>query len=75
MPPQHSPSNLNAIGFPILNEPALLDSPKGRKTQDVERIGYSSNSEDWVTWELLPDSFESVSHRMVGAFGQRGKAK
>ena len=32
--------------FPVLNLQALLDLPKGRKSQDMERILHSPNSED-----------------------------
>ena len=39
--------------FPVLNLQALLDLPKGRKSQDMERILHSPNSEDWVTWNFF----------------------
>lgn len=39
--------------FPVLNLPTLLNSRKGRKTQDMDRIVYSANSEDWVTWNFF----------------------
>ncbi len=39
--------------FPTLNLPTLLNSRKGRKTQDMDRIVYSANSEDWVTWNFF----------------------
>jgi hypothetical protein len=39
--------------IPILNLPQLLGLPKGRKTQDMERILHSRNSEDWVTWSFF----------------------
>lgn len=39
--------------FPVLDLPRLLNLPKGRKTQDMDRILYSPNSEDWVTWNFF----------------------
>jgi hypothetical protein len=39
--------------FPILDLDQLRDSYKGRKTQDMERILHSANSEDWVTWNFF----------------------
>ncbi len=39
--------------FPILDEEMLLSLPKSVKTQDMERIYTSPNSEDWVTWNIL----------------------
>jgi hypothetical protein len=40
-------------GFPILNLEKLLNSSKGRKPKDTERILHSPNSEDWVTWNFF----------------------
>jgi hypothetical protein len=37
----------------VLNLPQLLALAKGRKAQDMERILYSPNSEDWVTWNFF----------------------
>lgn len=42
-----------APAFPILNLPKLLASPKARKRGDVDRILYSENSEDYVTWNFF----------------------
>lgn len=39
--------------FPILDLNQLRASAKGRKTQDMERILHSANSEDWVTWNFF----------------------
>ena len=39
--------------FPVLNEAELEASPKGCKTKDIERIRFSPNSEDWVTWNFF----------------------
>src|SRR4051812_23582392 len=39
--------------FPVLDLDQLLNSHKGRKTQDMERILHSPNSEDWVTWNFV----------------------
>ena len=39
--------------FPILDEELLLSLPKSAKTQDMDRIYKSPNSEDWVTWNIL----------------------
>jgi hypothetical protein len=43
--------------FPVMNLPELLNSPKGRKTQDMDRILHSPNSEDWVTWNFFQIMF------------------
>ena len=40
-------------GIPILNLAKLLQTRKGRKTSDMERILHSRNSEDWVTWNFF----------------------
>jgi hypothetical protein len=40
-------------GFPCLNLRQLQEMPKGRKTQDMDRILHSANSEDWVTWNFF----------------------
>jgi hypothetical protein len=39
--------------FPVLNLQELLSLPKGRKSQDMDRILHSDNSEDWVTWNFF----------------------
>lgn len=39
--------------FPVLNINDLLNLPKGRKPQDMQRILHSPNSEDWVTWNFF----------------------
>jgi hypothetical protein len=39
--------------FPVLNLQQLLGLPKGRKSQDMQRILHSPNSEDWVTWNFF----------------------
>ena len=39
--------------FPVVDLDHLLDSHKGRKMQDIERILHSPNSEDWVTWTFF----------------------
>jgi hypothetical protein len=39
--------------FPILSFQQLLNSPKGRKPQDMKRILHSPVSEDWVTWNFF----------------------
>ena len=43
--------------FPVLNLHALLNSPKGKKSQDIDRILHSPNSEDWVTWNFFQIMF------------------
>ena len=48
-----APPERSKTKFPTLNLPTLLDSRKGRKTQDMDRIIYSANSEDWVTWNFF----------------------
>ncbi len=48
--PESVPSS-DAIA--VLNLPQLLELPKARKTQDMERILHSPNSEDWVTWNFF----------------------
>jgi len=45
--------NRSGESFPILNLQQLLELPKGRKAQDMERILHSPNSEDWVTWNFF----------------------
>ena len=49
--PQSAPLSNGVI--PVLNLQQLLDLPKGRKPQDMERILHSPNSEDWVTWNFF----------------------
>ena len=39
--------------FPVLNLEQLLGLPKGNKLHDMERILYSRNSEDWITWNFF----------------------
>ncbi len=39
--------------FPVLNLEQLLGLPKGNKLHGMERILYSRNSEDWVTWNFF----------------------
>lgn len=39
--------------FPVIDLQELLNSSKGRKPQDMERILHSPNSEDWVTWNFF----------------------
>jgi RNA polymerase sigma factor (sigma-70 family) len=39
--------------FPVLNLHGLSNLPKSRKSQDMERILHSPNSEDWVTWNFF----------------------
>jgi hypothetical protein len=59
LPPSRPASQLQPIGsFPILNLPQLLALPKGRKTQDTERILHSPTSEDWVTWNFFQVMFQ-----------------
>ena len=43
--------------LPVLNLPELLSSPKGRKSQDMNRILHSPDSEDWVTWNFFQIMF------------------
>src|SRR5882672_11328186 len=54
--------------FPVLNPQQLLDLPKGRKPQDVERILRSSSSEDWVTWNFFQVMFGRYSNDWWGHF-------
>ena len=51
--PQESIPNRSAVQFPILNLAALRLLPKATKRGDLERMLFSPNSEDWVTWNLL----------------------
>ena len=51
-PPSVPPQRSGAM-FPVLNLPTLLNSRKGRKAQDMDRILHSPNSEDWVTWNFM----------------------
>jgi hypothetical protein len=39
--------------FPLIDSEAFYQSPKSRKRRDLERILYSGNSEDWVTWTVF----------------------
>jgi RNA polymerase sigma factor (sigma-70 family) len=48
-----SPTHPSNGTFPVLNLQQLLDLPKGRKSQDMERILHSPKSEDWVTWNFF----------------------
>ncbi len=43
--------------FPILNIQQLRSHPKSKKSADMERILYSNNSEDWVTWNWFQTIF------------------
>jgi len=52
-PPPPVSASVRREAFPILNLPQLLELPKGRKPQDMDRILYSANSEDWVTWNFF----------------------
>lgn len=54
--PPHLPARTAATPepkYPILNLPALLQSSKAQKPQDMERILTSPQSEDWVTWNFF----------------------
>jgi hypothetical protein len=51
-PLQSVPAQRNG-SFPVLDLDQLLNSHKGRKTQDMERILHCPNSEDWVTWNFF----------------------
>jgi hypothetical protein len=39
--------------FPVLDLEELMTLPKGRKSQDMDRILHSASSEDWVTWNFF----------------------
>jgi len=52
------PEPSSSSSFPVLNLPELMNSPKGRKPQDMERIFHSRNSEDWVTWNFFQILFQ-----------------
>jgi len=39
--------------YPIIALEKLMETPKGRKTQDMDRILHSGASEDWVTWNFF----------------------
>lgn len=39
--------------YPVLALDKLMALPKGRKSQDMERILHAANSEDWVTWNFF----------------------
>ena len=43
----------DASTFPVLDRERLLSHPKGSKTQDIQRILHSPQSEDWVTWNVI----------------------
>jgi hypothetical protein len=52
--PFYGPSMTHKVLFPILSINDLLAHPvKGAKTQDLERIFKSKQSEDWVTWNAF----------------------
>jgi hypothetical protein len=51
--PAPPPAAVRNAAFPVLNLPQLLELPKGRKPQDMDRILHSANSEDWVTWNFF----------------------
>jgi hypothetical protein len=53
--------------IPILHLERLLELPKGRKAQDMERILHSPNSEDWVTWNFFQILLD---HYPTGWWGQ-----
>jgi hypothetical protein len=58
---QPAPAAASAA-IPILHLERLLEMPKGRMPQDMERILHSPNSEDWVTWnffQILLDEYPS----------------
>jgi hypothetical protein len=48
-----APGEISTAPFPILNAEAFSALPKAAKSGDVRRISESSQSEDWVTWNLL----------------------
>jgi hypothetical protein len=54
--PQVKPQQASG-SFAVVNLPELVMSSKGRKTQDMERILHSPNSEDWVTWNFFQIMF------------------
>lgn len=62
-----SAAPLVPCSFPVLNLDELALLPKGRKTQDMERILHSSNSEDWVTWNF----FQILFRRCPGDWWNR----
>lgn len=39
--------------YPVIGLEKLTESPKGRKTQDMDRILHSAASEDWVSWNFF----------------------
>jgi hypothetical protein len=56
--PRGIASTSSSAVIPILKLGSLLSLPKGRKSQDMTRILYSPNSEDWVTWNFFQILFE-----------------
>lgn len=46
----HLKSSTPKLAFPVLNLQQLKSHSKSKKLGDMERILYSKNSEDWVTW-------------------------
>jgi hypothetical protein len=51
-------------GFALIDRERLMSLPKAHKAEDMRRILYSPNSEDWVTWnafamvqELAPETW------------------
>lgn len=64
-PPTTDPPNGS---FPVLNLQQLLDAPKGRKGQDMERLLHSPNSEDWVTWNFFQVLFKQYPSGWWGHF-------
>ena len=53
IPTPSAPPQRSAVMFPVLDLPTLLNSRKGHKAQDIDRILHSPNSEDWVTWNFM----------------------
>lgn len=47
------PPDASTPCVPMLNLRRLLELPKSRKAQDMDRILHSPNSEDWVTWNFF----------------------
>src|SRR5258708_2150399 len=55
--PQTNPVQQLSGTLPVLSLHELLSSPKGRKSQDMNRILHSPDSEDWVTWSFFQIMF------------------
>jgi hypothetical protein len=49
---QSAPTAANGA-IPVLHLDRLMELPKGRKAQDMDRILHSPNSEDWATWNFF----------------------